>query len=112
MNYVFNNADELADFLEVDDRSFFEKIKEQIPPAKNLLILRKALSKKPCSCGGANVKKIMEKRRERYNSFYKKIFEILSEEQLNFFKESVLGSVEEAYTGVTIKHEEETIKQL
>ena len=105
MDYVFNNADEFADFLQADDKSFFEKIKENIGPARNLLVLRAALSKKPCSCGGVNVELVMQKRRDRYNNFYKKIFELLTEEQLTFLKDAILDSVEEAYSGVTIKHE-------
>ena len=60
--FLLRNAKEFSNFLQANE-SVFEELKEKLPVVANIPVLAKTLAKRPCSCSGVNVEKVMEQRR-------------------------------------------------
>jgi len=107
--YIFKSAMDFSDLL-TDNEAVLEKIKEKVPAIVNFSVLKKSLSRKPCSCGGVDVEDVMKKRSELFNSFYTKLFLNMKEEILPFIKEAILSD-QPSYDSVIIMNGEEEIRK-
>ena len=112
--FLFRDAREFANFLEKNAPTL-EKIKEKAPMMVNFVVLAKALAKKPCSCTGVDVEKVMKKRRTMFVDFYIKLFSKMKEDTAEYIKEVILETVNKqketpnSYVSVTMMNEDEVV---
>ena len=111
--FLIKNAKEFSNFLH-DHKLIFEGLKEKIPAVGNFPVLAKTLAKKPCSCSGVDVEKVMKKRRELFVNFYVRLFSDMDEETLEYLRDQILkhNTSEPTYTSITIMNEENLIVKI
>ena len=106
--YIFEEADMFADFLEENAGGALKRLKDDLPHLVNFILLRKAMAKKPCACGGADPDGVMRQRKSMFNNFYKGTVDRLLPEHQEKIKEVALEYYPE-FSGIVFKHKGEIV---